>query len=57
MQQRNLDLLAVMCLEFIGNGNAPQINDWLEEAGWTKADLDAALKDLGSATGLDLGWS
>lgn len=52
----HLQLLAGVCSEFLGNGNAPQVEAYVEESGWSVDDLHEALKALGEEVGMDMGW-
>jgi hypothetical protein len=56
MQKKHIELLAAVCGEFIGNGNAPQVEAYVTEGGWTVEELDEALKALGEEAGVDMGW-
>lgn len=56
MKKEYLELLSAVCGEFIGNGNAPQVEAYVEESGWSVDDLHEALKALGEEVGMDMGW-
>lgn len=49
-------VLGELAMEFLGNGNAPAIEAFVEHEGISLAGLDRALRHLGAGVGLDLGW-
>lgn len=56
ISEKHLELIAAVVSEFVGNGNAPQVEEYVQEAGWSVEELDEALKALGEEVGRDMAW-